>query len=296
MRRIAQHKRIRIGTVGHGYGRLRLRQAAAAVGPDWSFWIPVLGIALFVSPLLGSAVASSFPEIGPRPLTVKEAFAAVTPLKLQLDPIAPPASARIPGAAALAAGDIPGDGDQAALADGASDFASGPGALPVSSPVATATALTTALPYALDEREAADEAADERLIGSVPPAVKSTLVAGWRLAAVHEAYAKLGTRYRWGGEQPGGFDCSGFVQYVMRKQGITLPRTAREMRYATRAIGSHELQPGDLVFFQNPDHVGIYIGDKMFVHASSGRGQVTISTLDGGYYQRRYIGSGRAAE
>lgn len=295
MRRIAQHKRIRIGTVGFGYGRLRLRQAAAAVEPDWSFWIPVLGIALFVSPLLGSAVASSFPEIGPRPLTVKEAFAAVTPLKFQLAPIIPSGGANAPASHLIAAESVAPVESVEEIADAPANPVAGRGPLSLSSPVATATAMTNAFPYALDERDAADEAADERAAGNIFSRSQN-LASGWRLAAVHDAYAKLGTRYRWGGEQPGGFDCSGFVQYVMRRQGIELPRTAREMRGATRAIGANELKPGDLVFFHNPDHVGIYIGDKMFVHASSGRGQVTISTLDGGYYQRRYIGSGRAAE
>lgn len=293
MRRIAQHKRIRIGAVGHGYGRRRLIEAATAVGPDWSFWIPVLGIALFVSPLLGSAVASSFPEIGPRPLTTKEALAAVSPLKLQLAPL--PLSAGTPAAAVASLDGALGPDEAAARIEVLENAENAPAARqdPFSSPIATASALTTALPYALDEREVAEEGAAERDASAFSSPVRSS---GWRHQVLLDAQSKLGTRYRWGGEQPGGFDCSGFVQYVMRRQGIELPRTARDMRSAARPIGIHELQPGDLVFFRNPDHVGIYMGNNLFIHASSGRGRVTVSTLDGGYYQKRYTGSGRVAE
>lgn len=280
MRRIAQHTRIRIGAVAHGYGRRRY--TAGSAGPDWSFWIPVLGIALFVSPLLGTAVASTFPEIGPRPLTTKEVYAAVTPLKLRLDPISPPLNAALEAAA------------QSAVLENAHGVAATEvAALPSSSPLATASALTTSLPFGLDELEIQEEGAAERNAELAPGAAA---VAGWRHNALLDAQSKLGTRYVWGGTEPDGFDCSGFVQYIMERQGISLPRTAREMRYAARPIAPHQLQPGDLVFFRNPDHVGIYMGNSLFIHASSGRGRVTVSTLDGGYYQKRYVGSGRVAD
>lgn len=282
MRRIAQHTRIRIGAVAHGYGRRRLKQAVASAGPDWSFWIPVLGIALFVSPLLGTAVASSFPEIGPRPLTTKEVYAAVTPLKLRLDPISPPLSAALEAAAT-----------SPLLPDARVPAPAEPPVIPSASPLATASALTTSLPLGLDELEIEEEGAAERNAELAPGAAA---VAGWRHSVLADAQSRLGTRYVWGGTRPGGFDCSGFVQYVMERQGIELPRTAREMRSAARPIAPHQLQPGDLVFFRNPDHVGIYMGNSLFIHASSGRGRVTVSTLDGGYYQKRYVGSGRVAD
>lgn len=279
MRRITQYKRIRIGTVGHGYSLLKRRSATvtAAVGPDWSFWIPVLGIALFVSPLLGSAVASSFPEIGPRPLTTKEAFAAVTPLKLQLESLPSSISEDAVSSNTLAT---------AALA-----------ALPPSRTTATRTSThgsSVEAPYALDVREIAAEAAAEHRVTAPQGAAAAN--GNWRYGAMRDAFSKIGTPYVWGGEQPGGFDCSGFVKYVMARQGISLPRTAREMRETSRPVATSDLKPGDLIFFRNPDHVGIFIGGNTFVHASSGRGRVTTSALDGGYYSQRYAGSGRVAE
>ncbi|MEZ0536238.1 NlpC/P60 family protein [Caldicellulosiruptoraceae bacterium PP1] len=97
----------------------------------------------------------------------------------------------------------------------------------------------------------------------------------------------LGVRYRYGGESPiTGFDCSGFVQFVYRNFGINLERTAASMAYSNGIkISYSELQPGDLVFFDTDggrnyiNHVGIYIGGGEYIHASSARGQVSISNL-----------------
>lgn len=115
------------------------------------------------------------------------------------------------------------------------------------------------------------------------------------------AYAKsfLGISYIYGGASPRGFDCSGFTKYVFSKIGINLPHQAkRQMEKGTAIQSKAELLPGDLVFFKTKgssivNHVGIYLGDNRFIHASSGYGAVRISPLDSGYYYHRYVGARR---
>lgn len=106
----------------------------------------------------------------------------------------------------------------------------------------------------------------------------------------------VGTPYRFGGESPAGFDCSGLVWYVYRELGVGLPRTAAAQHAAVRPVPADELEPGDLVFFYMPeDHVGLYVGDQEFVHApKSGRG-VERARLDAPYFILGYAGGGRVA-
>ncbi len=221
-----------------------------------TFWIPLFGAALFLTPLVGSAVASSFPVIEPRPLANKEAFAAVTPLPLRLDniEIAPVADEEIGEIEAPAEAPAP------------------PRVAPAIEPMVV-TEEEAPAPYVFGEHE------------------------GWRARVISHALALMGRPYHWGGTQPGGFDCSGLVQYVMADVGIVLPRTMREMLQVVRPVTELDLRPGDLVFFRSPDHVGIYLGNGEFIHASSGKRRVTISSLvTDRFYQRRYIGSGRVAD
>jgi len=106
------------------------------------------------------------------------------------------------------------------------------------------------------------------------------------------AYAKqfLGTRYVYGANGPNAFDCSGFTCYVFRKFGINLPRRSIDQRYVGVAVSKSNLAPGDLVCFGSPGHVGIYIGNGQFIHASSGsRKRVVIDNLSSSYYQKRYV-------
>ena len=109
----------------------------------------------------------------------------------------------------------------------------------------------------------------------------------------------LGTPYRFGGEGATGIDCSSFVQQVFREHRIDLPRTAREQSQMGSEVAQGDLQKGDLVFFQTyasyPSHVGIYLGDGKMIHASSGKGEVTISDINSGYYRSRYLGAKRIA-
>jgi len=115
---------------------------------------------------------------------------------------------------------------------------------------------------------------------------------------VDEAAKYLGTPYVYGGEKPGGFDCSGFVQYVFSRFGYRLPRTAAAQYNLGKIVNKSDLQVGDLVFFKchsrNIDHVGIYVGNNQFIHSSSPRsGGVIYTSLEENFYVRSYTGAKR---
>ncbi|OOF42492.1 endopeptidase [Rodentibacter trehalosifermentans] len=120
---------------------------------------------------------------------------------------------------------------------------------------------------------------------------RSGLVGDKALAGVYSEWA--GTRYRMGGTSKRGIDCSAFMQTAfLSAYGIELPRSTAEQRHLGRKISKHELQKGDLVFFRGNNHVGVYIGNNQFMHASSSQG-VTISSLDENYWARTYTQSRR---
>ncbi len=111
------------------------------------------------------------------------------------------------------------------------------------------------------------------------------------------AMSLLGTPYRYGGEEPGGFDCSGLVRFVHRQIGIGVPRTAAEQYAAAAPIDVKHLQPGDLLFFKlqgaRVSHVAIYTGEYRFIHAPQTGRSVELRTLDDAYYRPRLVGAGR---
>jgi hypothetical protein len=102
----------------------------------------------------------------------------------------------------------------------------------------------------------------------------------------------MGIRYVWGGTSRSGFDCSGFTQWVFARSGIRIPRTSIEQATVGQRVDRDDLRPGDLVFFRTRgsriSHVGIYIGNNNFIHASSGGGRVRINAITG-YYSQRYV-------
>ena len=134
---------------------------------------------------------------------------------------------------------------------------------------------------------------------TVPGATARGTAAG--VLATAQRY--LGVRYRYGGATPkSGFDCSGFVQYVFGRNGISLPRTSRLQAGAgvalSRAVAA--LRPGDLMLFSSKggriDHVAIYIGNNRMVHSSAGAGKVVyddLSTPRGKWYLARHVASRR---
>ena len=113
-----------------------------------------------------------------------------------------------------------------------------------------------------------------------------------------EVIKYLETPYKYGGNTDKGIDCSAFTKQVYEKSvSVELPRTAREQFNTGEKVSKDELKFGDLVFFNtrktnNPGHVGIYLGDNQFVHASKTYG-VTVSSLDANYYKKRYAGARR---
>ncbi|MBC7849131.1 MAG: C40 family peptidase [Chitinophagaceae bacterium] len=107
-----------------------------------------------------------------------------------------------------------------------------------------------------------------------------------------------GTRYRYGGIDSTGIDCSAFVQsFLVTLYGVMLPRTSQEQFTQCRKIKKSALQEGDLVFFRTQrkkavSHVGVYLRNNKFAHASTSSG-VMISDLDESYYSARFAGAGR---
>jgi len=109
----------------------------------------------------------------------------------------------------------------------------------------------------------------------------------------------LGVPYKLGGSTLKGIDCSAFVRKIYEIFNIELPRTTREQFSIGKKIGKEQLEEGDLVFFRrhgNSSHVGIYIGDNQFVHASSYNRQVKIDHLDAPYYSKRFLRGVRVKE
>jgi len=111
------------------------------------------------------------------------------------------------------------------------------------------------------------------------------------------ARGMLAVPYRYGGTTLWGLDCSGFVQKAFSFLDFGLPRTAREQFLEGVKVPKTELSAGDLVFFRTrakyPTHVGIYLGDNRFIHASAHDRKVTIDSLDEPYYEKHYLGAKR---
>ena len=112
-------------------------------------------------------------------------------------------------------------------------------------------------------------------------------------AVVTVAMRYVGTPYAWGGTNPAGFDCSGFVQYIYARLGVSLPRTVREQYGAGAPVVREALEVGDVVFFDRLRHNGIYIGDGRFIHASRSGDTVRVSALDEDWFRQRWVGARR---
>lgn len=116
-------------------------------------------------------------------------------------------------------------------------------------------------------------------------------------AVLKIASSLLGSNYVYGGQGPNNFDCSGFTKYVYEKVGINLPHFASSQINYGKKVNRNELLPGDLVFFSfyggsDIQHVGIYIGNGEFIHASTKRGVIT-TPLSQDYYVKNYKGAVR---
>lgn len=111
------------------------------------------------------------------------------------------------------------------------------------------------------------------------------------------AREQVGVSYQYGGMSPTtGFDCSGLVHYSYAQAGVTVPRTSRDQFRASQKISLADARPGDILFFQDEEklsHVGIYLGQRRFVHAPSSGRTVSVADIDSPYYQTHLVAVGR---
>lgn len=110
------------------------------------------------------------------------------------------------------------------------------------------------------------------------------------------AVAQVGVPYRYGGQGPNGFDCSGLVHYSYNRAGKSVPRTTGQLWKNATTIDRADLQAGDLLFFSingKMQHVGMYIGDDQFVHAPSTGRHVQVASLDSDFYEDALLRAGR---
>lgn len=116
---------------------------------------------------------------------------------------------------------------------------------------------------------------------------------------VKRAKSQIGTPYVFGGSKPGGFDCSGLVQWAYNSVGVTLPRTAREQSVVGEKVKDvKDMRAGDIVAFRHPKrgyHTGIYVGDGKFVHSPRKRSHVRINSLSDPYFKSTLLGARRVS-
>jgi cell wall-associated NlpC family hydrolase len=147
-----------------------------------------------------------------------------------------------------------------------------------------------------------DTVAEQRPIDRAPvaargagPAPSEAISPG--LAIAERARAMLGVPYRYGGADPSsGFDCSGLVYYTYATVGFAAPRTSQAQFRASQKISVQDAEAGDLIFFQDQEklsHVGIYLGDELFIHAPSSGKTVSVASLNAPYYRRQLVAVGR---
>lgn len=143
----------------------------------------------------------------------------------------------------------------------------------------------------LEEQSIRESKEEQEEDTAIPVQVKE---AGPGASVVQSAKDYIGTPYVWGGTSPGGFDCSGFIQFVYEEHDKIIPRTVNEIWNFSSHVDTPSI--GDLVFFETyqpgPSHLGIYLGNGDFIHAGSSRG-VEVSNISNEYWNTRYLGAKR---
>ena len=165
--------------------------------------------------------------------------------------------------------------------------------------------LSTGYMFSEQERESEDAKTYDAIISQASPSSETEAASpshelsdmGMQERLVLFAKKLLDIPYRFGGNSLLGIDCSAYVQKVYNVIGVSLPRSAREQFTEGDPVDKEELSIGDLVFFKTyasfPSHVGIYLGNSLFIHASSRSKKVTINSLETPYYFKRFIGAKR---
>ena len=130
-----------------------------------------------------------------------------------------------------------------------------------------------------------DPAASSRTIAVAP---------GERAARV--ALEQVGVPYRYGGNTPSGFDCSGLVHYAYSRAGVAVPRTTGQLWATAESVALNQLRAGDVLFFDidgKPSHVGLYLGGQRFVHAPATGRRVSVASLEADFYRDALLRAGR---
>jgi len=142
-----------------------------------------------------------------------------------------------------------------------------------------------------ERTSAGHHSASENSIAENDPTVSKNLV--------KKAKSAIGTPYVLGGSAPGGFDCSGLVQWAFNSVGVELPRTAREQSVIGKKVKNiKDMRAGDIVAFRHPRrgyHTGIYVGNGKFVHSPRKRSSVRINSLSDPYFSRTLLGARRVS-
>ncbi len=138
----------------------------------------------------------------------------------------------------------------------------------------------------------------KELIKQIDKLHKKRLESGFydKSKMLKNAKTHLGENYVWGGTKPNAFDCSGYMQYLYRKEGVELPRTAYAQSKVGREVSRFELKKGDLLFFLTDKsrgipitHVGMYLGNDQFIHAASKKKGVITSSFSKSRYSRLFV-------
>jgi murein DD-endopeptidase len=111
--------------------------------------------------------------------------------------------------------------------------------------------------------------------------------------AASTAVSMVGRPYKYQGDSPSGFDCSGLIRYSYLTAGLDVPHGTKDLKNTTQSVGKRSMQKGDLVFFDEKggkySHVGIYIGNQAFVHAPSTGKKVRRNSLTESYWKKRFL-------
>ena len=172
---------------------------------------------------------------------------------------------------------------------------------PLPRPRLAAAALAATFFFAFAPIALAQDAPEPSLADTATAAVRDAASNAWHTAQklTSSALDLIGIRYKWGSATPkNGLDCSGLVQFVFQQvTGVTLPRSAKELSRIGKPVTMSDLQPGDLVFFNTRrfafSHVGIYVGDNLFIHAPRRGREVEVATIDKTYWQQHFNGARR---